>query len=172
MKDDALDKWISYLFLNGSDSAKYGTLIKSFQSQFSLGNNQYPKDLTAATDALSNHRYDQQFYNNRDKRRRQNQQNQQQTANDNNNNEETSFAQCEQCCYVCGDPGHLQPDCPQHYTKPRQEWYVNRALQNLQDDNDNNDHNDADDDDILTASNNSRRSEQQNNNNNNNNNNS
>ena len=71
MKDDALDKWLSYVFIQGSDHAKYGTLVKPFQSQFSLGNNQYPKDLTASMDALSNYSFEQQFYDNKDKQHKQ-----------------------------------------------------------------------------------------------------
>ena len=120
MKDEVVDKWLAYLFLNGSNSAKYGPLNKSFQQQFSLNNNQYPKDLTAATNALSNHSFDQQFYDNRDKQQRSNQQSQQQTGNNNNSNDidETSFAQRERRCYVCGDPGHLQPDCSQKIPSP------------------------------------------------------
>ena len=43
MKDEAMDKWMAYLFTTGSDNSKYGMLTKSFQSQFSLGHNQYPK---------------------------------------------------------------------------------------------------------------------------------
>ena len=120
MKDEALDKWLSYVIIQESDHAKYGTLVKHFQSQFSLGNNQYPKDLTALIDALSNHSFDQQFYDNRDKQHKQQQQSQQQTDNNNNNNE-TSFTQSEWHCYVCGDSGHLQPDCPQRFSKPKGE---------------------------------------------------
>ena len=66
MKDNAWERWMSYLFLDNSDKTKYGSLITSFQSQFSLGNNQWPQTLITATDALSQHKFDQQYYNNRD----------------------------------------------------------------------------------------------------------
>ena len=67
LKDAALEKLFAFLFLNGSDHSKYGTLINGLKTQFSLGNDQYPKTITAAIDALSDHRFDQQYYTNRDK---------------------------------------------------------------------------------------------------------
>ena len=67
MKDDAIEKWLAYLLVMGSDQAKYGSLTKGFQSQYSLNNDQYPKTIIAATDALSSHQFDQQFYDNKEK---------------------------------------------------------------------------------------------------------
>ena len=58
MKEDTFEQWLSYLVVTGSDHSKYGTLINGLKSQFSLGTNQYPKTITAATDALSDHRFD------------------------------------------------------------------------------------------------------------------
>src|SRR5210317_2487808 len=65
MKIDAYEKWMAYLLTKGSNPVKYGTLHKNLISQFSLGNDQYPKTITAATDVLSNHRIDQKFYDKR-----------------------------------------------------------------------------------------------------------
>ena len=67
LKDAALEKWFAFLFLNGSDHSKYGTLINGLKTQFSLGNDQYPKTITAAIDVLSDQRFYQQYYTNRDK---------------------------------------------------------------------------------------------------------
>jgi hypothetical protein len=63
LKDQAQKKWIFHLLMNGSDQAKYGSLIKGFISQFYLGNDQYPKTLQTAHEVLSNHKIDQRFYN-------------------------------------------------------------------------------------------------------------
>ena len=64
LKNEAFEKWMAYLLIRGSDQAKYGSLIKGFVSQFSLGNDQYPKTITTATDVLSNHKIDPRYYEN------------------------------------------------------------------------------------------------------------
>jgi hypothetical protein len=48
---------------------------------------------------------------------------------------ETSFAQGVRC-YCCGEDGHIAPDCPKRRTIPQADWYMNRAIQNLQSNND------------------------------------
>ena len=61
MKEEAYDAWMAYLLLRGSDQNKYGMLMKGFVSQYSLGNDQYPKTIQTATDVLSNHKFDAIF---------------------------------------------------------------------------------------------------------------
>ena len=65
--DDGFDEWNAYLLLQGADKLKYGTLMMGFVNQFSLGNNQYPKSVTLAIDALSNHKFDQKYWDNKKK---------------------------------------------------------------------------------------------------------
>jgi hypothetical protein len=65
MKAEAM----AYLLIRGSNQTKYGSLLKGFVSQFSLGNEQYPKTITTATDVLSNHKINQRFYDNQKKGR-------------------------------------------------------------------------------------------------------
>ena len=64
---------MAYLFIRGIYQAKYVTLTKIFVSQYSLGNDQYPRPITTATDALPNHKIDPRYYEkhkcNRDKSR-------------------------------------------------------------------------------------------------------
>ena len=79
----------------------------------------------------------------------------------------TSFAQGQRICYCCGKSTHLSPECPDR-NKPKSEWYINRALQNMQDNNNNNNENNNQDDDCSTVSTNSCRSKTTNNNDNNN----
>jgi hypothetical protein len=67
MKKEAYSQWMAYLLLRGSDQSKYGSLMRGFVSQFSLGNDQYPKTITMVTDVLSNHRSDQEQYNTKKK---------------------------------------------------------------------------------------------------------
>jgi hypothetical protein len=64
MKNNAFERWMAYLLIRGSDQSKYGLLLKAFVSQFSLGNDQYPRTITTATDVLSNHRFDSTYHEN------------------------------------------------------------------------------------------------------------
>jgi hypothetical protein len=65
VKEASFEKWMAYLLIEQSDHNKYGSLIKGFVSQYLLGNDQYPKTIAAATDVLSQHRFDQKFHENR-----------------------------------------------------------------------------------------------------------
>ena len=67
MLDESFECLSTYILLRGADSAKYGTLMKNFVSQYSLGNNQYPTKRSAGIDALSKHTFDEK-YNERKKR--------------------------------------------------------------------------------------------------------
>jgi hypothetical protein len=66
-KQEAYPRWMAYLLIHGTDQTKYGSLQKGFVSQFLLGNDQYPKSITAAIDVLSNHKIDQRYYDNQKK---------------------------------------------------------------------------------------------------------
>jgi len=44
--------------MENSDKAKYGSLLNGLQTQQSLGNNQYPMNITEANNVLSSHRFD------------------------------------------------------------------------------------------------------------------
>ena len=60
LKKKGFNKWMTYLYMKNADSTKCGSLITKFQTEYSLGNNQYPRSMTSATDALSGHRWDKQ----------------------------------------------------------------------------------------------------------------
>ena len=49
---------MAYVMMKGSDYPRYGSLVRGIGAQFSLGVDQYPKDLIAATDAMSNYYLD------------------------------------------------------------------------------------------------------------------
>jgi hypothetical protein len=44
MKNGAFDKWMAYLLIRNSGQSKYGSLLNGLVSQFSMDNNQYPKN--------------------------------------------------------------------------------------------------------------------------------
>ena len=56
LREEEFDKYMAYLLLKGSDQSKYNSLYRGLTSQYALGNNQYPKDIQAATDILSSHK--------------------------------------------------------------------------------------------------------------------
>ena len=58
MKDDAYEQWCAFLLIQNSNQSKYGSLVKGLISQYSMGNDQHPKTITAATDILLNHCFD------------------------------------------------------------------------------------------------------------------
>jgi hypothetical protein len=60
-KKDAFDAFTSILFMKNSDQRKYGSLLQSLKSDFSLGTDKYPKTKEKALDVLSNHPFDQKF---------------------------------------------------------------------------------------------------------------
>jgi len=92
---EAVPKWMAYLLLKGSDPLKYGTLLRGFTSQFSLGNDQYPKTMRDATDALSQHKIDQAYYDkrNKDRNRDREQSNRERSQQREQPSQATSFAQ-------------------------------------------------------------------------------
>ena len=77
-----------------------------------MQNNQYPKTITAATDILSNHRFDNSGVLNK-KKWSQTKKNEDGTStNKEDGTKETSFAQTgkDKTCYCCGKKGHIRPE--------------------------------------------------------------
>ena len=126
LKEGAWDQWMAYLMMKGSDYPRYGSLIRGFGAQFSLGNDQYPKDLITATDIMSNHKLDPKYFENREARKKAYNK-QQHEKKDSPAETETSFAQTEADCYACGKKGHVVRDCK---NKPNKyaDWHVNKAM--------------------------------------------
>ena len=58
LKKGAFDRWLAYLIMKGADWTKYGSILKQMVTQYSLGNDQYPKTLEVAVDVLTEHRFD------------------------------------------------------------------------------------------------------------------
>jgi hypothetical protein len=117
---------MAYLLLRGSDQNKYGTLMKGFVSQYSLGNDQYPKTIQTATDVLSNHKFDATYSENKNRiREQQRKQALQETETVSNT---TSFAQKDVICHICGKKGHVKPKCPDANKIPKADWYITKAV--------------------------------------------
>jgi hypothetical protein len=89
--DMAFEQYTAYLYLEQSNRKKYGSILSGLSTQYSLGNDQYPKSMSEAVNVLSNHKFDY-GYNNR------NTQNRNETTED-QQIPSLSFAQLEGKCY-------------------------------------------------------------------------
>jgi hypothetical protein len=66
-------QWTAYMLMKNSDQDKYRLLMTSLTTHFSMGTNQYPKDIMAvmaAVDILTNHRFDKKEPKNNNQRNR------------------------------------------------------------------------------------------------------
>ena len=54
----AFDQLVAFVYLENADKKKYGSLIHNLSQQQSLKNDQYPKTIADATQAISNHKLD------------------------------------------------------------------------------------------------------------------
>jgi hypothetical protein len=105
--------------------------MTSLTTQFSMGTNQYPKDVMAAVDILTNHRFDKKEPKNNNQRNR--------NWNDNNTastrTTQSSFNQealKKETSYCCGKKGHYSNKCPEKDKSSKDEWAVKKAMMHAQ----------------------------------------
>ena len=123
LKKESFDKWTTYLYLHNSNQKKYGTLMKTFQTQYSLGNNQYCGSITAAADVLTNHVWDATF---KQDMKRKHQQRADAKEKIDKIKEEQSHAQGKSSnfkpkCFCCGGE-HLLSDCDRKDKIQKRDW--------------------------------------------------
>ena len=129
-----------YILLNGCDKKKYGSLVRGLESQFSLGNDQYPKSLKDSNEILSRARFDEKYYekttskskSDKEKKKKPKEEGSKKKEKEDGTSTESSFAQSEIVCYCCGKSGHISPECKLKDKIPREKWHVNKALQTHQ----------------------------------------
>ena len=131
LKKGAFERWLAYLIMKGADWTKYGSILKNMVTQYSLGNDQYPKTLEVAVDVLTEHRFDAKYNELRKA-------NKKKEREEIDSKKEASFAQKEKknkemVCHCCGKTGHIAPKCNKRDEIPRKEWYVNKRLSMLAD---------------------------------------
>jgi hypothetical protein len=119
------------MLTKNSDQGKHGSLMTSLTTQSSMGTNQYPKDVMAAVDILTNHRLDKKEPKNNNQRNR------------NRNNNDTALTITTQSsfnqealkkatCYCCGKKGHYSNKCPEKDKCSKDEWAVKKAMMHAQ----------------------------------------
>jgi hypothetical protein len=125
MQKGSYAQWTAYMLMKNSDQGKYGLLMTSLTTQFSMGTNQYPKDAMAAVEILTNHRFDKKEPKNNNQR------------NKNRNDDDTvwtittqsSFSQealKKATCYCWGKKGHYSNKCPEKDKRSKDEWAVKK----------------------------------------------
>ena len=136
MKANAFKAFTSYVILKNSDQGKYGSLVQNLQTLFSLGKDEYPKEISKVIDVMSNHRLD----NYKDKKKSSFTKNNARANNDQNNHkkEETTNITSsdvsfytEGTCFCCGKKGHMSPSCPDKDKIPKDKWKHRTASQHM-----------------------------------------
>jgi hypothetical protein len=124
-------QWTAYMLMKNSNQGKYGSLMTSLMTQFSMGTNKYPKDEMAAVDILTNHRFDKKEPKNNNQRNK--------NRNDNGTastiTTQSSFHQealKKATCFCCGKKGHYSNKCWEKDKCSKDKWAVKKAMMHAQ----------------------------------------
>ena len=138
LEEGAFEAWMAYQLLANCDQSKYGSLLSDLTTQYSLGQDVFPKTITAAVDALSNHYFDQRYFDERKRKQQEQEKNRRRNADQGGDDGQqgASFAQKgggkKIICHCCGAPDHISPNCAERETRPKSQWFVNQAVQMMQ----------------------------------------
>ena len=131
MKDNAIECCMVYLLIRESNQSQYGTLAKGFVSQYSIGNEQYPRSIITATDALSNQKIDPWRYDNQKRNHDKLRSTRVNRETDNDGNP-TSFSHQYLTCYCCGNKFNTSNYWDKRSTTPCTRWACNNSMQHIQ----------------------------------------
>jgi len=116
----AYEQYMAYVYMKNADQGKYGSILTGLSTQKSLGNEQYPKTITDATNVLSNHRFDNY------KQLKSERKSKKDDKDKEEDNPKLSFAQATTVCYCCGKPNHKSSQCRLKEKIPKDEWAINK----------------------------------------------
>jgi hypothetical protein len=120
------------LYLENTDQAKYGSIVKGLGDQYSLNHDQHPNSILHATSVQSNHKFDPKFYEPKkklqecDKKKKEEKRSNADDEVPGDTLREINFAQLEGACYCCSKKGHKGPKCPEK-DQPKRDWVVNKT---------------------------------------------
>jgi hypothetical protein len=123
----AYPRWTAYMLVKNSNQGKYGLLMTSLATQFSMGTNQYPEDVLKAVNILTDKREPK---NNKEKNKNWNDHDTASTITTQSsfNQEDAKSAQC----YCCSKKGHYTNKCPEKGKRPKDQWAVKKAMMHAQ----------------------------------------
>jgi hypothetical protein len=121
-------QWTAYMLMKNSDQGKYGSLLTSLTTQFSMGTYQHLKDVMAAVHILTNHRFNKKEPKNNNQRNRN--WNKDNTAS--TTTTQSSFNQEALKKATCGKKGHYLNKCPEKDKSSKDEWAVKKAMMHAQ----------------------------------------
>jgi hypothetical protein len=125
-------QWTAYMLMRNSDQGKYRLLMTSLTTQFSIGTNQYPKDVMAAVDILTNHRFDKKKPKNNNNQRNRNRNNSDTASAITTQSSFNQEAMKKASCYCFGKKGHYSNKCPEKDKCSKDEWAVKKAMMHAQ----------------------------------------
>jgi hypothetical protein len=120
------------MLMKNSDQGKYGLLMTSLTTQFSMGTNQYPKDVMAAVDILTNHRFDMKEPKNNNNQRNRNRNDDDTASTITTQSSFNQEALKKATCYCCGKKGHYLNKCLEKDKRSKDKWAVKKAMMHAQ----------------------------------------
>ena len=139
--DNSFETWATLVYLENANSKKYGSLMSNFKMQYSLGNDQYPKKLNKANDALATHTWDKSY----GEKKKTKAENKSGSHGDKKNEKEgLSMSQKKKKvrCFCCGEENHYSNECPKKDNILREYWAIKPGVNfNTTSNNNNSSHN-------------------------------
>jgi len=115
------ERMMAYVFIKNADQARYGSLFRYLNEQKALGNDQFPKTVMAAVQAISNRPLD-----NRNKKKDSGKLDKSYSGKS-DEKVDLSFNQSKSniTCYCCGENSHTAYKCPIKNDIPPKNWFKN-----------------------------------------------